>query len=125
MDWDPAILNSFGCRNHCLLQKFLSQSQQIAWLLLPCAVFEQDNEIHPCADYISRGMKCPDAVHVGMPRDDPKCSGGSQCRDVVPLRTLLRAVRNLAPPGYGRQSLRPVSRLARRALIALTSLLKQ
>ena len=35
-----------------------------------------------------------------MPRDDPKCSGGSQCRDVVPLRTLLRAVRNVAPPGY-------------------------
>eukprot|EP01046_Picozoa_sp_COSAG06_P040172 COSAG06_NODE_4831_length_3924_cov_46.863529_6_plen_85_part_00 len=50
-----------------------------------------DNEIDPCDDYISRGLTCPGFVHIGMPRDEPKCSGGSQCRDVLPLRTLLRA----------------------------------
>jgi hypothetical protein len=62
--------------------------------------FAQDNEIHPCDDYTSRGMKCPDVVHIGAPRDDPKCSRGSQCRDVLPLRTLLRAVSEFALPEH-------------------------
>ena len=56
-----------------------------------------DNEIDPCDDYISRGLTCPGFVHIGMPRDEPKCSGGSQCRDVLPLRTLLRAAVRKTP----------------------------
>lgn len=50
------------------------------------------NVVDPCDDYTSRGLVCPDIIHVGSPRNDPKCAS-TGCRDIIPLRTLLRAVR--------------------------------
>ena len=49
-----------------------------------------DRDIDPCADYTRRGKVCPDSVHVGKGGDLRKCKA-TGCKDIMPLRTLLRA----------------------------------
>ena len=51
---------------------------------------DSDRVVVPCEDYTSRGLPCPDVVNVGTPRTRAGCQS-TKCRDVVPLRTLLRA----------------------------------
>jgi len=51
---------------------------------------DSDRVVVPCEDYTSRGLPCPDVVNVGAPRTRAGCQS-TKCRDIVPLRTLLRA----------------------------------
>ena len=55
-----------------------------------------DRQVDPCDDYTSRGKVCPDVVQgrlhqkAGGEVDLSKCKA-TGCRDIIPLRTFLRA----------------------------------
>ena len=48
-------------------------------------------DLDPCDDYTSRNLPCPSFIHIGAPKNINDCAHTTGCKDIVPLRTLLRA----------------------------------
>ena len=50
------------------------------------------NRVDPCDDYADMTAGCPrEVVHVGPPRTAPECKDNTDCTDLMPLQTILRA----------------------------------